>query len=108
MLNFTRNQVIIFVLLVILVLTTTCKEYYTDCNNIRGELPQNCQAMTVDQCKTWATNLGKDFQPSNDVFCGVIDTCPVGCYVHNSKVYYGADTNRGACSNQRICVQNSV
>ena len=91
-------------------MTTKCREYFgtVNCNDIRGAVPASCQAMSVTECQNWAQNLGKNFTPNNDVFCGVVDSCPVGCYVHNSNVYYGASTNNGQCTNQRVCVQNQV
>lgn len=110
MLNLTKNQIIIFILIVLFVLANSCKEYFggVNCSDIRGETPEGCEAMTLDQCQNWASNMGKNFQPNNDVFCGVVDNCPVGCYVHNGDVYFGSSTNIGECSNQRICVKNTI
>lgn len=109
MLNLTKNQIVIFILVVVLVLTTTCKEYFvpTNCNDIRGSTPEGCRVMTQSECEAWANNMGKPFQPNNDVFCGVVDTCPVGCYVHNGNVHYGDASNIGECNNQRVCVKSN-
>lgn len=110
MLNLTRNQILVFILVVVLILTTTCKEYFgnANCSDIRGNQPENCKVMTLTECQEWANNMGKDFEPNNDVFCGVVDTCPIGCYVHSGTVYYGESTNIGECNNQRVCVQNNI
>ena len=51
--------------------------------------------------------IDKNYLPNNDVFCGVVDKCPKGCYVYNGKVHYGSSTNTGECNNQRICVQKN-
>ena len=109
MLNLNKNQIIFFIFFVLFFLTKTCREYFDDnnCNNIRDNHQDECQIMTETECQEWANNMDKNYLPNNDVFCGVVDKCPKGCYVYNGKVHYGSSTNTGECNNQRICVQKN-
>ena len=107
MFNLNINQFVIFIFIVLLFLSKTCIEYYIDCNGIRGKQPDGCTIMTQTECSEWANNMSKNYEPNNDVFCGVTDSCPIGCYVHNGTVYYGASKNKGKCNNQRVCIQKN-
>ncbi len=106
MLNLSNLQIVI---IVILLLSTVFKlnEKYTEGCGVIDKPESTCSSLSIVDCENYAKSKNSNFVAKNDVFCGIVGECPIGCYFYDNSYYFGSPDNKGDCSLKRKCITES-
>ena len=106
MFNPSRSQIAIIVIILLSMLFKIKEKYSEDCGVI-DKPDSTCNSLSIEDCENYAKSKNANFVGKNDVFCGIVGECPIGCYFYDNKYYFGSPDNKGNCSLKRKCITES-